>query len=290
MSELTYARVVQALERLKLTRMIERLDQCAQTADTEGWTYVDFLDRLLEAELGARAERDVLFKTKLAHFPFVKTLDQFDFAAQPSINERQVRELATGRFVAHGENILLLGPPGVGKTHLAIGLGLAVIAHGVRVYFLTMADLVEQLQRDLKQDRVPQRLQLLSKPKLVVVPESWTTPLVGMMMSKEGDTTMNQRRRFTPQFKTRVVLEILTKLKSMAQVCRDYELKEQVVTRWKAEFLERAPTLFAPDQQRDDAQTRIAELERLVGRLTMELEIAKKASQLWDSAGTRNGR
>jgi transposase-like protein len=111
-----------------------------------------------------------------------------------------------------------------------------------------------------------------------------------MMMSKEGDTTMNQRRSFTPQFKTRVVLEVLTKLRTTAQVCREYDLKEQVVTRWKAEFLEQAPTLFTPDQQRDDAQTRIAELERLVGRLTMELEIAKKASQLLTSPGTRNGR
>ena len=110
------------------------------------------------------------------------------------------------------------------------------------------------------------------------------------MLSKEGDTTMNQRRSFTPQFKTRVVLEVLTKLKSLAQVCRDYDLKEQVVTRWKAEFLERAPPLFAPDQQRAQDQTRIAELERLVGRLTMELEIAKKASQLLDSPVGRNGR
>ena len=73
-------------------------------------------------------------------------------------------------------------------------------------------------------------------------------------------------------------------------MCREYDRKEQVVTRWKAEFLERAPTLFAPDQQRDDAQTRIADLERLVGRLTMELEIAKKVAQLWDSPMTRNGR
>ncbi len=101
---------------------------------------------------------------------------------------------------------------------------------------------------------------------------------------------MNQRRTFTPEFKTRVVLEILTKLKSMAQVCRDYDLKEQVVTRWKAEFLERAPTLFAPNPQRDEDQARIAELERLVGRLTMELEIAKKASQLLASPASRNGR
>ena len=126
--------------------------------------------------------------------------------------------------------------------------------------------------------------------RYVVDPETWTPPLVGMMLSKEGDTTMNQRRSFTPQFKTRVVLEVLTKLKSMAQVCREYDLKEQVVTRWKAEFLERAPSLFASDQQRDADQARIAELERLVGRLTMELEIAKKASQLWGLTERRNGR
>ena|SRR5918911_3317279 len=101
---------------------------------------------------------------------------------------------------------------------------------------------------------------------------------------------MNQRRNFTPQFKARVVLEILTKLRTTAQVCREYDLKEQVVTRWKAEFLERAPTLFATAQQRDGDQVRIADLERLVGRLTLELEIAKKASQLLGSPGTRNGR
>ena len=101
---------------------------------------------------------------------------------------------------------------------------------------------------------------------------------------------MNQRRNFTPQFKARVVLEILTKLRTTAQVCREYDLKEQVVTRWKAEFLERAPTLFATTQQRDGDQVRIADLERLVGRLTLELESAKKASQLLGSPGTRNGR
>ena len=101
---------------------------------------------------------------------------------------------------------------------------------------------------------------------------------------------MNQRRNFTPQFKARVVLEVLTKLRTTAQVCREYDLKEQVVTRWKAEFLERAPTLFASERQQDQDQARIAELERLVGRLTMELEIAKKVSQLLDSPVSRNGR
>jgi len=116
MSEVVYERVASALQRLKLTRLAQCLDALAEEAATHKLTYLEFLDRLLEAEIVARSARDVAMKTKLAHFPFVKTLDQFDFAAQPSINERQVRELATMRFVAHGENILLLGPPGVGKT------------------------------------------------------------------------------------------------------------------------------------------------------------------------------
>ena len=76
----------------------------------------------------------------------------------------------------------------------------------------------------------------------------------------------------------------------MVQICREYDLKEQVVLRWKAEFLERAVTIFAPDQDRTHDQTRIADLERLVGRLTMELEIAKKASQFLSLPATRNGR
>ncbi len=117
MSELAYERVQNALARLKLSEIAGLLDSIAEQAAREQWTYLAFLERLLEAEVLARSGRDVAMKTKLAHFPFLKTLEQFDFAAQPSVNERQVRELATGRYVAHGENVLLLGPPGVGKIH-----------------------------------------------------------------------------------------------------------------------------------------------------------------------------
>jgi DNA replication protein DnaC len=177
MTAVAYERVSVALARLKLTRMAECLDGLAEHAAADKATYIEFLDQLLAAEVAARAERDVAMKTKLAHFPFLKTLEQFDFAAQPSVNERQVRELATGRFIAHGENCLLLGPPGVGKTHLAIAIGVAAIAQGLSVYFLTIADLVDMLQRDLKEDRLSERLRALCKPKLLILDEMGYVPL-----------------------------------------------------------------------------------------------------------------
>lgn len=100
---------------------------------------------------------------------------------------------------------------------------------------------------------------------------------------------MAQRRRFTAKFKTEVVLDLLTGQKRMAPICREHNLKEQVVMRWRAVFLERAECLFSAETERDEPLERMAELERLVGRLTMELDLAKKASQLWGSRATRNG-
>src|SRR4029453_6738209 len=101
---------------------------------------------------------------------------------------------------------------------------------------------------------------------------------------------MPTQRRFSSKFKAQVVLDLLTEAKTMAQICREHNLKDQVVRRWKTEFLERAETIFGGDATSQQHLERIAELERLLGHLTMELEIAKKASQLSTSRLTRNDR
>jgi transposase len=101
---------------------------------------------------------------------------------------------------------------------------------------------------------------------------------------------MTTRRSFTPAFKARVVLEELTGVKSAAEICREHQLKPQLLSQWKVQLVVRAAELFGSTANGSDAQERIAALERLVGRLTLELEVAKKASQRWNSRLRRNGR
>jgi transposase-like protein len=101
---------------------------------------------------------------------------------------------------------------------------------------------------------------------------------------------MTTHRRFTPEFKAQVVLEILTEAKSASEACQQYQLKPDLISRWKTQFLERAATVFAADTPNDPALARVAELERLVGRLTLELEVSKKASTLLQSPLNRGGR
>ena len=101
---------------------------------------------------------------------------------------------------------------------------------------------------------------------------------------------MRKRRRFTPEFKSKVVLDVLMGAQSPAEACRKHALSPNLLALRKTTFLERAHTLFQPDDQRDEDQARIAELEQLLGRSTRQIEILKKASMLLDAASTRNGR
>jgi DNA replication protein DnaC len=169
--ELIHTRVLDELKRLKLGYVVDRLDVLLNDAARTSPTYLDFLDQLLREELGSKQRKRVQMGISIAHFPTVKTLDDFDFKFQPSIDQKLVRELATGRFIASAENALLFGPPGVGKTHLAIALGRAAVEAGYSVLFVTTAALLADLLDSHTKGNLSDRLLFYSKPKLLIIDE-----------------------------------------------------------------------------------------------------------------------
>jgi len=171
MSEIVHARVIENLTKLRLRNLAERLDSALSAAARNEPTYLDFIDSLLREEVDAKQRKRVAMGITIAHFPAVKTLDDFDFKFQPSVNQRLVRELATGRFIANGENVLLFGPPGVGKTHLAIGIGRAAVEAGHSVLFTSATALLGALARAESEGQLSDKLAFFAKPKLLLIDE-----------------------------------------------------------------------------------------------------------------------
>lgn len=165
------------LQRLRLFKSRERLEALLQDATTKELSYADFLDQVLTEEVASKTAKHITMRTQLARFPFVKSLESFDFGYQPSLDKKQIQTLAMCHFIEHGENLVLLGPPGVGKSHLAIGLGLKAIERGYRVLFTTAADLITALTRAASQGRLEDRLKLYTVPRLLIVDEIGYLPI-----------------------------------------------------------------------------------------------------------------
>ena len=163
--------------RLRLHRLEVELPTLLEQAAKRDLPYADFLDELLTLEVGSKAEKHLAMRVAMARFPFQKTLDAFDFKFQPSIDPKVIRELATGRYLEGGDNVLLLGPPGVGKTHLAVALGLQACAHGVRVLFTTATGLIATLGKAFAEGRLDERLKLLVQPQLLIIDEIGYIPI-----------------------------------------------------------------------------------------------------------------
>ena len=168
---LDHENLLTSLSRLKLTAIRDQLDSLLDEAAKRELSLREALAFLVEREIARKNERRIAMASKIAHFPAVRDLDGFEFAAQPSLDPRQIGELAACRWVAHGEALLLLGPPGVGKTHLAIALGRAAICEGYSALFVTAPALVAALAKAHAEGRLEERLGFFAKPKLLIIDE-----------------------------------------------------------------------------------------------------------------------
>lgn len=139
--------LMRMLTRLKLTAIRDQLDNLLDTATRRELTLLDTVQLLCEAEVARKDERRIQMASSIAKFPFVRTLEDFEFAAQPSLDAKLVRELASCRWVGNGDALLLLGPPGVGKTHLAVALGRQAIQQGYSTLFTSAMALATALTK-----------------------------------------------------------------------------------------------------------------------------------------------
>jgi DNA replication protein DnaC len=177
MSELLTTRIREAARRLHLGNLEENLDALVARAETTTMGYLEFLDLVLEDETGVREGRRFRNALKLSGLPHHKTIDEFDFAFQPDLDQRKVKDLATLAFVESRSNVALLGPPGVGKTMLGVGLAVAACQAGFSIYFTTLDDLVRNLKEAESTGRFAKKLQTYLKPSVLVVDEVGYLPL-----------------------------------------------------------------------------------------------------------------
>ncbi len=171
MTVLLLEQVHQRLEKMKLMTMDALLEPTLERAMRENLSPLETIGYLVEQEWNSRVSTAIRTRTKNAGFPFMKRIDEFDFAHQPSIDRTVIRDLATLRFVDNAENVVFLGPPGVGKTHLAIGLGITAIEQGIPVLFLNASVLIEQLKDAYQTGQLDKYLKKLARPGVLIIDE-----------------------------------------------------------------------------------------------------------------------
>lgn len=175
MMELDKAR--EQLESLKMVAAADVLESRLQLATDKQWTYVSFLVDLLGEELAQRLRRTIQTKMRMARLPYQKTLAEFDFTFQPSVDQKLIAELATMNFVRQAANVVFLGPPGVGKSHLALALALEALQKSISVYFTTVSQLVEELRRAHHANRLDAKMRQYLRPRILVIDEVGYLPL-----------------------------------------------------------------------------------------------------------------
>lgn len=165
------------LRKLDLLQIERRLDTLIEDEDFSHKNFKEQLSFLLEEEINFRQERAIKMRLKLAKFPVVKTIDDFDFTFQPELDKESVLHLFNLSFIEDKSNVVFVGPSGTGKTHLAISLGIAACQGGYTAYFTTFHNLIETLRKADQQNRLRRKLQTFNKPHVLVIDELGYLPL-----------------------------------------------------------------------------------------------------------------
>lgn len=171
-----YNRLLNNLDELKLIKFRENLDEYIEHTNS-GKTFTDALYELTGLELEYKRNRSISVRIQLAGFPFYKTLEDFDFSFQPSLKKERIMDLQSLRFLENKENILFIGTPGVGKTHLATSIGIEASKHRYLTYFINCNDLVLQLKRAHLENRLEDKIKALARYKLLIIDEVGFLPL-----------------------------------------------------------------------------------------------------------------
>ncbi|QZY97685.1 IS21-like element helper ATPase IstB [Pantoea dispersa] len=165
------------LEKLKLEHLLPAVENLLEQATKDELNYREFLRRVLKHEWNGRHQRGMESRLKLARFPWIKTLEQFDFSFQPGIDRKVIRELAGMAFVERNENVILLGPPGVGKTHLGVALGVKAADAGHRVLFMPLDRLIATLMKARQENRLEKQIQQLGYARVLILDEIGYLPM-----------------------------------------------------------------------------------------------------------------
>ncbi len=172
-----YTKLLNNLSTLKLLKMREKLDEYIDLINNNKKDVVDALYELTNLEIDIMNEKKISHSIQFAGFPFYKTLEDFDFSFQPSINKDEILDFKNLRFIEKAENILFVGSPGVGKTHLATAIGIENAKNNHSTYFVNCNDLIQSLKKAFLQNRLEDKLKTLAKYKLLIIDEVGYLPI-----------------------------------------------------------------------------------------------------------------